>query len=712
MTESMPSATAATNRVDAPESMTYLGQVFADEAARQDFFQRQLRLRLDDVLFRQQEGFPDGALDAIVQLSDPPYYTACPNPFLREVVNEWQANRPVATRETTADDPLGPYTALPVSTKTDKSYMLHTYHSKMPTSTLEHLIEHFCAPGDIVLDCFCGSGVTGVACVNVAARGKAVRAVLLDLSPAATFITYNYLFPVEPAQLLAEGEALLAELAPLYASLYRDERGAFDYTIYADVFTCPTCAEPVTFWDALVDVATMRLRSTFHCTQCGAPMTKDNQSRRRVTWHDSILQAEVTQAQQLPVARKYGRKLHILLPAERQQAAASNAANSSQPMPVIPWPDGANLSQPKRSHSISHVHHLFTPRNLTALTHLWQGAGRYANQRQLRFAITAFMLKTGSRLHNIGFKHGSINLAGQLPNTYYLPNLSAERHIGRLFADKLKALVDFYQRASTQRSVVISTGSATALDVPDNSIDYCLTDPPFGGFVHYGELNFVWETWLGVMANRTAEAIIYEQGGKDHVAYQDLMARAFCEIYRVLKPGKWLTLVFHNSKNVVWRSIQEALWRAGFIVTDVRAAARGQGSYKQMTSTIAIQTDLLVSAYKPAALRKQPVSLEAGSLEGVWAFVYSHLQQLPVLVPTNSTDDATEGKAEVLTARQNSLLFDQMIAFHIQQGVTVPISAAAFYQGLVQRFPERDGMYFLPEQAAAYDRQQSSLLSA
>lgn len=585
--------------------------------------------------------------------------------------------------------------------------MLHTYHSKMPASTLEHLIEHFCVPGDIVLDCFCGSGVTGVACANVAARGKAVRAVLLDLSPAATFISYNYLFPVEPAHLLAEGEALLAELAPLYALLYRDERGAFDYTIYADVFTCPTCAAPVTFWEGMVDTAAMRLQSTFHCIHCGAPMTKANHARRQTTWHDPILRRMVTQAQQAPVARKYGRKLHILPPAERQLATESSTTYSSAPVPILVWPDGANLSQPKRSHGISHVHHLFTPRNLTALAHLWQGAGRYATQRHLRFAITAFMLKTGSRLHNIGFKQGNINLAGQLPNTYYLPNLSAERHIGRLFRDKLNALTDFYKSTPTPNAVVISTGSATALDLPDNSIDYCLTDPPFGGFVHYGELNFVWEAWLGVMANRTAEAIIYEADGKDQAAYQDLMMRSFCEIYRVLKPGKWLTLVFHNSKNVVWRSIQEALFRAGFIVADVRAAARGQGSYKQMTSAIAIQTDLLVSAYKPAALGERQANLEAGSLEGVWDFVRAHLQQLPIFGPIDAT-----GKAEVVTERQNSLLFDQMIAFHVQQGITVPIPATEFYRGLVQRFPERDGMYFLPEQVTEHDRQQSSLLSA
>ncbi len=50
------------------------------------------------------------------------------------------------------------------------------------------------------------------------------------------------------------------------------------------------------------------------------------------------------------------------------------------------------------------------------------------------------------------------------------------------------------------------------------------------------------------------------------------------------------------------------------------------------------------------------------------------------------------------------LLFDRMVAFHIQRGLTVPLSAAEFYAGLEERFIPRDGMYFLPDQTPEYDR--------
>jgi hypothetical protein len=78
------------------------------------------------------------------------------------------------------------------------------------------------------------------------------------------------------------------------------------------------------------------------------------------------------------------------------------------------------------------------------------------------------------------------------------------------------------------------------------------------------------------------------------------------------------------------------------------------------------------------------------------------LKQLPVFV-------SKEGKTEIISERQNFLLFDRMVAFHVQRGATVPLPASEFYQGLSQRFSERDGMYFLPEQIAEYDRKRISV---
>ncbi|MBI2264294.1 MAG: DNA methylase, partial [Armatimonadetes bacterium] len=126
-----------------------------------------------------------------------------------------------------------------------------------------------------------------------------------------------------------------------------------------------------------------------------------------------------------------------------------------------------------------------------------------------------------------------------------------------------------------------------------------------------------------------------------------------------------------------------------------------QGSYRQVTST-AVKQDLVISAYKPNGGLEERFKLEAGTDEGVWDFVRAHLRQLPVFVSKG-------GQAEVIAERQNYLLFDRMVAFHVQRGITVPLSAADFYQGLTQRFSERDGMYFLPDQTAEYDKKRMTV---
>ncbi|MHC0068336.1 hypothetical protein ACWATR_36640, partial [Nostoc sp. UIC 10890] len=193
------------------------------------------------------------------------------------------------------------------------------------------------------------------------------------------------------------------------------------------------------------------------------------------------------------------------------------------------------------------------------------------------------------------------------------------------------------------------------------------------------------------------EAIENKIQGKGLFEYQELMAKCFEQYYRVLKPEHWMTVEFHNSRNSVWNSIQEAMQQAGFVIADVRTLDKKQGSFKQVNSSNATKQDLIISAYKPNTTFEQHFQLEAGSEEAAWEFIRTHLQKLPVFVAKNGT-------AETIAERQNYLLFDRMVAFHLQRGVTVPFSASEFYAGLSQRFTNRDEMYFLPEQVAEYDK--------
>ncbi len=250
--------------------------------------------------------------------------------------------------------------------------------------------------------------------------------------------------------------------------------------------------------------------------------------------------------------------------------------------------------------------------------------------------------------------------------------------------------------------LVITTQSSTDLRlIPDNSIDYVFVDPPFGRNLQYSELNQIWEAWLRIRTQRMHEAVMDSSCKKGVLEYSHIMRKVFSELCRVLKPGHWMSIAFHNSSNAVWMGIQEALLSAGFVVADVRTLDKERQSYKQIRQGT-VKQDLVISAYRPNDGLEERFQIESATEEGVWDFVRSHLKQLPVFV-------SSDGHGEVIAERQNYLLFDRMVAFHVQRGVSVPLSAAEFYAGLEQRFPTRDGMYFLPNQAADYDKKRMTV---
>ncbi|MGD0871311.1 MAG: DNA methyltransferase [Bryobacteraceae bacterium] len=249
---------------------------------------------------------------------------------------------------------------------------------------------------------------------------------------------------------------------------------------------------------------------------------------------------------------------------------------------------------------------------------------------------------------------------------------------------------------------MLNCGSTTKLAaMPSNSADYVFVDPPFGNNLHYSELNFLWESWLKLMTNRTLEAVMDVELDRSLLDYQKLMTSSFREIYRVLKPGRWMTVEFHNSRNSVWNAIQLAMGEAGFIIADVRTLDKQQQTYKQSIQNL-VKQDLVISAYKPNTDLEIRFQLEAGTEDGAWDFVRNHLRQLPIFV-------SQKGKGEAIAERQAFLLFDRMVAFHVQRGIMVPLSAGGFYEGLAQLFEYRDGMYFLADQVDEYDKKKQTV---
>jgi DNA modification methylase len=680
-----------------------------------------MKLTKEDIdKVRRIEGFPIGKDEDIIALSNPPYYTACPNPFIEDFIKEH--GKPYD--EATDDYHREPFAADVSEGKNDPIYNAHSYHTKVPYKAIMRYILHYTEPGDIVFDGFCGTGMTGVAaqmCGNPDPEFKAKieaempyvkwgarKAILNDLSPAATFIAYNYNMPVDVAEFQREATRILEECEKELGWMYETRHvidgklqtgidgnpiiGRINYTVWSDVFICPTCSNEIVFWDAAVDKENGKVNDTFFCPHCRSELTKRSCVRAQEIHFDTRLNEFVTMAKQVPVLINYsvGNKRFEKTPDEYDLALIEKINNMEIPYwyPTDELPNGYNTEQPKRSHGITYVHQFFTRRNLSVLASISYNAS--SKFGKARFLLTS-ILQNATKM----YKFRTDRKGGIVTGTLYVPALNQENNVFNLLNGKLNMILKA-QYNSLEKDCIVSTNSTTNELIQNSSIDYIFTDPPFGGNLNYSELSFLWESWLRVFTNPKPEAIINSVQGKALLEYQALMSRCFTECYRVLKPGCWMTVVFHNSQNSVWNAIQESLQRSGFIIADVRTLDKQQGSFKQVTTTSAVKQDLVISAYKPKESFKREFISNAGSEETAWSFVRQHLEKLPVVVIKN-------GKIELIAERQAFLLYDRMVAYHIMNGIAVPLDATDFYKGLDERFMKRDGMYFLADQVNEYD---------
>ena len=663
---------------------------------------------------RHIEGFPIAKDDDIIALSDAPYYTACPNPYIEEFIRENGTPYEEASDEYHRE----PFASDVSEGKNDPIYNAHSYHTKVPPKAIQKYLHHYTKPGDLVLDGFCGTGMTGVAAQT---SGESIyqrslfgeqeldgprKAIISDLSPAATFIAQNYTRKPDKLDFYKSSEGIFQEcykeFSWMYMTKHHEERlsvnksdlyGEIIYTVWSDVFICPHCSNEIVFWDVAVNEKTGNVNDRFSCPHCGASLSKRDCERAKTVIFDNIINSTIEQAKQVPVKinYKFGGKRFDKVPDADDLALIEkiNAMECPYPVPVERIPVGYNTEQPLRSHGVQYVHQFYTKRNLIVYSAFVEKAKAHP---EYLFAVSSLNIHINRMRRYQPVKPGG---TPGLPGTLFISSINVELSVFDGLPRKVRDISKAFH--ATNNDVIVSTQSTTDLgNIPENTIDYIFTDPPFGSNLNYSELNFLWESWLKVKTNNETEAIMNSVQGKGLLDYQRLMEACFCEYYRVLKPNRWMTVEFHNSQNAVWSAIQESLQKAGFVVADVRTLDKKQGSFKQVTTSTAVKQDLVISAYKPKQSVTRSILEKVGSAETAWDFVRMHLSNLPIVVVKN-------GKVEIITERQGYLLFDRMVAYHIMKGIPVPIDAADFYKGLEERFLSRDGMYFLPDQVNEYD---------
>lgn len=677
---------------------------------------------------RSVEGCPVGDDERLLQVALAPEYTPCPNPFLGEFVTDNSPETPFIAAPFAADISEG---------RGDPIYKAQIYHTKVPPRAISRYIEHFTNPGDIVFDGFCGSGMTGVA-----ARLTGRRALLADLSPAATALAAGYCLPVDPQAVQEAFAQVLSRLREECDWLYRLPNGLeTDYVVWSEVYRCPYCDHVAPFADFGFDLAARRPTPRIVCPECSCPIGR--RRLQRVLEESGVTREMPLRVRYTPASlraaglwERHKRRKADVADDEDAGATAEEAAEfeagpedlaildriASQQIPYW-YPDNWMMNRETTTEGwgdmwrrgyhtgVRKVEDFYFRRSLWALA----GALQFAQELEAPARVRHLVYQTILNV-SIGFTRMRRAYQGPVPLVLYFPRMRREVNVIRTLERRFRSAGRMLQRLETDCArcssshlydVRISTQSGTSLpNIPDSCVDYIFTDPPFGQNILYSEVNFLWESWLGICTAQEAEAVVSRRQRKTVGDYQALLQACFSEFRRILKPGRWITVEFHNSQNEVWAAIQQALKDAGFLVVDVRILDKRQPSFKQASTLNAVQKDLVISALKPFDLEEGIGAASGAESEGtsgyddeeaVWRFVEARLRELRG-DPGNSVAAAGLGEATPLTDQERTarMLFVRVLQHWVAHGWRPPLSAEAFYEGLRKRFLQDQGLYQPP----------------
>jgi len=241
------------------------------------------------------------------------------------------------------------------------------------------------------------------------------------------------------------------------------------------------------------------------------------------------------------------------------------------------WNSRINVSKGTR------VCDLFTKRNLIALSTIYSEIEKLTGDLKeiMQFVFTSSVAQA-SKL--IPIVHGGRECKSWTIRGYWVPPrhfeinawncfenrfdkvLRGKKQSNELVGEKVREAEGMDDVLNGDNFIVLTQSATDMKNIPSHSVDYVFTDPPYGDAVPYLELDFMWSAWLGFKPDFEEEIIISDSPvrKKNFDDYYRLLIQSFKEIFRILKPDKWMTVTFHSTDIHIYNSILRAVIFAGF----------------------------------------------------------------------------------------------------------------------------------------------------
>ncbi|HCY76506.1 MAG TPA: hypothetical protein DHV28_11345 [Ignavibacteriales bacterium] len=466
-------------------------------------------------------------------------------------------------------------------------YKMHRYYARRPWNVFENIIKHYTEPGDIILDPFCGGGVTVVEALKL--RRKVVG---VDLNPLATFITEMEITQLDINKFIKAFEEVKKSSADKIKPLYKTKclkckKDTFaEWFEWSNVFECPICHQEVILANAKKPKAGVYICTNKKCKQAFKPSEtikiKEVPINLLVDCNCGYKGLQKLTDRDFDLLNEIDKNFSKIVKKEKLW------------YPTDEFPDGdLEKDHGLFKKGIKYFSDLFTKRNLLANSFLLKAIQLNTSDEITKKFI--YMCFSNSLRFTNRMVAGNPNWRGGNPewggHAYWQPNVFNEVNVYSAFSKLAMGIVrgkefsnqtigdffsisDSFNEIQENKTVNLYNRSSHKLPLPENSIDAVITDPPFGGNVQYAELSDFWVIWLkdilkkdGIIDNKY-EAIQTRHSGfesaKDEKHYEEMLYKIFKECHRVLKPNGYMVLTFHNKDISVWMSLHRAANRAGF----------------------------------------------------------------------------------------------------------------------------------------------------
>lgn len=606
------------------------------------------------------------------------------------------------------------------STRGGALYNAHSYATKINSEAIVPFILAHTDPGDTVFDGFAGTGATGLACALCSSKeavsedvlpdkvsrhaewGKR-RSILYDVGRLAAFISDNLLHPPSPDRFKDAAVDVQSELEDQYGWIYQAEdpegnTGVIRHVVHSEHVKCPTCSTSYTYFSLVLDLDGPTMSDDVECPNCGTKFDVQEADRVTESYHDSLLNRKLKRRKRTPVLI-YGRTGNYYWrrkPTEQDRERIQKIEDVSIPdtVPIVrimghSQDEWGEMHRAGYHFGMTHLHHFYTRRNLIAVGAAWKAASRYRGdlEKALRFWISSYNALHSTLMARVVCKSSADDLVvtGAQPGTLYVSSLPAEKNVFRGISRKQSAMERAFKKvADLDVNAEVRCSSSLDVDLPDQSVDYIFTDPPFGGNIQYSEINFISEAWIGDVTNADQEITVSSYQDKSIDDYEKLLAEAFKENHRILKPEGLMTVNFNSASSRVWKAAQEAWEEAGFHLERISLLDKTQKSFKQVTTEGAVKGDSLILLRKVS--REEQLRLFTNSsnapTDSVWDAIDHRLAEI------DSRDDLGTD------ARTDQRLFGWLISHYLKNRKNPEIKAGTFFEELNRRYNSKNGHYY------------------